>query len=280
MMNYQKNRNQELEPALGGFFSWLGRAVRNVANAVLEVSHNPTFIINIIKDAVDGGSFTVGYGCRLDPGFAETDVVCSYSNRVGEIPLTSSDEMTLDNWVNYKFTPFFKRYFEDLKNLNESNATMAQFIEHYNNTQEFIAVLKWHISNMHYAIGSLSTNAFDARKQFLSSQIEVIKSDLNKYMTDAGVDTAATEKTADISTAKYAVLDLDLPNSIEVTYLSKQQTVETISQELPTTATTAATATKKPVKLKSLALWTIIGIGLFTLATKQTTTNSKPKTHA
>ncbi|WP_338731957.1 hypothetical protein [Mangrovimonas cancribranchiae] len=65
------------------------------------------------------------------------------------------------------------------------------------------------------------------------------------------------------------------------TLANKQpQTVETISQELPTTVTTAATTTKKPVKLKSLALWTIIGIGLFTLATKQTTTNSKPKTHA
>ncbi|MGJ8591717.1 MAG: hypothetical protein ACSHXF_04175 [Aquaticitalea sp.] len=265
--------NQQYTPALGGFFSWLGRTIRNVAHAISEVSHNPFFIINIIEDAFDGNGFTVGYDNGPQGPVVPMDSTLSLFRNLPsqEINLTSLDEMKLDAWVNGKFLPLFKTYFSTIKDFNLNGVTRNEFINHYNDAQEFISLLSWY---QDYVLTQLLTDfsreAIMARNQFLTIQINLLQLEVEEYKLSTGVTSAPQRKTVTFPTNKYAGLDLGLPNSVTTTKLElESENNGSGSQTLPSVVTqsnTNGTNSNSKSSGVGLVFWSLLAIGLYHLS--------------
>lgn len=209
-MNTQNK--EQYTPALGGFFSWLKRAVQNVANAIIEISHNPAFIADIAVDIFDGHGFTLGnqngYLFRTIP--VETV----------EIPLNPVDEQKLDVWVQSKFLPYYKTFFTTLKQYSTNPPPLATFIVFYNNVQKFIGFLKWY-KNYVLVIGegSFSINALKARNQFFDVQIELLEADLLEFIASRNMSVNPANSNVNLSTNKYSSLGFNTPTSVSVNVL-------------------------------------------------------------
>lgn len=215
-MNNLVTTQQTYVPALGGFFSWLKRAVQNVVNAIVTVSYNPTFVFDILEDLFNNdGSFNVGNPnlCRrLDSGTCRLT-----STGYADIPLTPNEEAILDNWVNNNFTPF-KRYLSGkLKQLDTNSLTIVDFVSYYNEVQLVISALEWY-QNYSLSINELglTQNAKLARNQFIDVQIGLLQSEIQQYMLDAYIDLIPNLVSIDLETSKYLALGLQFPQLISV----------------------------------------------------------------
>ncbi|MCB0462673.1 MAG: hypothetical protein R2816_06780 [Flavobacteriaceae bacterium] len=202
--------------ALAGFFSWLKRAVTNVVRAVAKVSHDPFFAINIIEDAFDGNGFTIG-------------IKSSGINLNQNLNLTAQDEVKLDNWVNNNFLPFYKQYFIKIKEYNLNPPTVKVFKAFFDEAMEFIALIDWYRDFVKFNGETyLSSDAINARNQFLDIQMRVLEKEINKYISSTNVNLNQTTKNQVIDPEKYSSLLFNLPSNTTISVVQQSESTENV----------------------------------------------------
>lgn len=269
--------NQELQPALSGFFGWLKRAVANVANAIVSVSRDPFFVADIIGDIFDGGGFTVGN--QNNGQFSFVDQFTAFRQvpiqDIEQINLTTYEELVLDNWVQNNFLPFYKPFFAQIKSFSLNAPSRNNLIEFYNKTQRFISVLNWYKS---YSLTSLeanyTANMKTVRNQFLDVQIELLHSEINDYISKTNVAISPVVKSKIVDLQQYSQLGFNLPSSITLEHLQAEVVNNNTGTQTITNVpiTQNATSTKKS---SNLILWLILGIGFLKIITANNTEDVK-----
>lgn len=214
---------------MGGFFSWLKKAVKATFKAVTTVVTKPSSIIDVFEDFLNGDGVFMGIDFQQE--------------KAAEPILTPQDEAQLDNWVNTKFTPYFKSLLTDVKNAVLNPGNKSKFVQLYNRIQEFKAVIKWHQG---YVLlnrdNGLSLNAVKARNQFLDIQLRLLDAQVNEYLRITNTTPNLNNRVVVINKLDYAVFgfkfpvrNLELPISLYV--ISQQEgneTVEVVEKPEPT----------------------------------------------
>lgn len=241
-----KTQSQQVQPAMGGFFSWLGKAIGATATAIASVAVSPLSIFSIVNDLFDGDGTFQGFNFQ----------------RSQEIPLTSKDELMLDAWVENKFIPFFKPFFSTIKLYNSNPPTLMVFIEYYNNAQEFIALLNWYMIYIKTnGESGLTINAINARNKYIEVQIKVLETEIANYIKSVGLVLNPAEVSIKISKEKYQSLVFNIPNSFNIKAIqfisqsNNDQTIVNISNPNQ--------IAQEPNK--NLWLWVLFGIGAYSL---------------
>lgn len=196
----------EPQPALGGFFSWLRKAVNRVSQIVKEVS--PT-IGGWLDDFTngDGNFFGIHFGSliREDRAFSANE----------DIPLTSFEEVMLNDWLNNQFIPFYKPFIEDIKHFISKPPKAKLFAEYFNEAYEFLGLLNWYRSNSDTIWQIyLSKNQIKARNEFLKKQIGDLEILISRYLETTGTVFEVNDKNISINTKKYEALGFEIPNVI------------------------------------------------------------------
>lgn len=201
--------NNQTTPALGGLFSWLKKAVRNVVNAVAQVSHNPLFIFDILEDAFDGNGFDIGYSSSFNRGIMQDFSL--------DTNLTPQDEYMLDTWIENKFLPLYKTYFSTIKDYSLNPPTIDVFNDYYNEAQEFVALIDWYKK---YVIvngeGLFTPEALQARNQFFDVQIQLLNAEISNYISTTNIKIEQKSVTRIISRSEYLILGFNMPPSISL----------------------------------------------------------------
>jgi hypothetical protein len=220
MSNRLTTYNPNSRPiAMAGFFSWLGRAVKAVAQSVFTaLPFTNGNVWDVIEDFTNGdGSFggqdLGGTGVNI---WGDLSNIMNQRVSTQDLPLSQQDEAYLDNWVATKFTPFFKQKLQTIKNANVNGVSLEQFISIYNNTYKTISFFVWY---RNYAItnenSGLSSNAITSRSRLIDIQMELLKEQLQLYIASNNIDVRPIKITAvSINTSQFNVLGFNVPGVI------------------------------------------------------------------
>ncbi|GAA0750211.1 hypothetical protein [Gaetbulibacter jejuensis] len=250
--------------ALRGFFSWLKKTINNVVSAVVEVSRDPFFILEIVHDAFDGGGFTFGIG--NNNGSANLFRESGYFEQV--VSLNEYEENMLDLWVEQRFLPFFKQYFLRLKQFSSQTPTISNFTDYYNSVHEFLGLIKWYRS---YVLingeSGLTMNALKVRNQFLTFQINLLETELNSYIQEKSISVSSRLTSKTINTNEYIQLQLNIPNSLEIEVL--QITQNTISDPGINIINEPTPKPSDNTSSTSGIIWMLVGFGAMYLLSNE-----------
>lgn len=252
-MNYQTEAyNQQ---GLGGFFSWLKKAVAFVGEAV--ATFLPPSIGNVVQDFTNGdGSF--GGFCTgnifdwFETGTSGSGTSCR--TLMQDYPLTVLEEYLLDEWVANNFTPIYKSRLEIIANWRTSTPNELAFIKGFNNVNEFISLCQWYADILN-TIGepNSSGNVSESKSNFLLIHADILQETLNDYLSTSGTLFNAQMLSKEVTMSKYSAMGLNTNPQIILTY---PQIVEQggISINLPTTNDTDPITGTNPTTMPSTTI--------------------------
>ena len=265
---------------MAGFFGWLKRTVNNITNAISQISHNPTFIWNIIDDAFNGNGFTLGNN-RLSQrvnNHNSSTLISDFGldpNVDLDVVLEARDVQILDIWVDNNFLPYYSSFFVRIQQFYVRTPSRAELFSLLNEAEMFIGLLNWYKEHIE-ATGddSLSAVAVRERSKFISIQLGLLSSEINEYFRLQGLSLIYKNVKRNVFKYDFSFLDLKMPESINI-YLRQygnnlvdESPIEVSSGPGNNGSNNNSGTTNSTIKSKggNLLLLAMIGVGIYLVA--------------
>jgi hypothetical protein len=140
------------------------------------------------------------------------------NNSISGTNLNPLDEQKLDYWVNNNFMPYFMTFFIRTKQMSLGSPSRSEIINLANESELLISLLLW--NNEYIKTNgdpSFSNAALNYRSEFINVQMQILRAEINDFMSTAGVLVQRKNVIRNIYRNESSFLNLNMPNRIAIT---------------------------------------------------------------